>query len=887
MGREIPTRFDYAEAETRLYRFWEGRGYFRGGVRPGKKRFSVVIPPPNITGILHMGHVLDNTPQDIMARMRRMQGHETCWVPGTDHAGIATQNVVEKDLRKQKIRRQDLGREKFVERVWQWREQYGNTIIAQLKRLGCSCDWDRTRFTMDDGLSAAVLEVFCRLFHKGLIYRGDYIVNWCPRCLTALSDEEAEKREIEGGLYPIHYPVKESNERLTIATTRPETMLGDTAVAVHPEDPRYRHLVGKTVILPLLQREIPIIADPYVDREFGTGALKITPAHDPNDFLIGQRHHLPFLNVMTPDAKMNEHAGPYRGLTREECRKKVWEDLQALGLAGERKPHLHAVGHCYRCDTLIEPYLSKQWFVKMKPLAEPAIRVVKDGTLKFFPDLWSKTYLEWMENIRDWCISRQLWWGHRIPVWYCDACGALTVQKTAPTACCKCASPKIRQDEDVLDTWFSSWLWPFSTLGWPEPTESLSYYYPTDWLNSGKDIIFFWVARMIMAGLEFMGDVPFRHVYIHMIARDSQRRKLSKSLGNSPDPLELFDKFGTDAVRFGIMANTPMSEDVILSDEVYTYGRNFVTKVWNACRFLIMNVEEGDRLDGPPGDSFVDRWILSRLHGAAEEATAKLDVYDFGEAARILYQFFWSDFCDWYVEMVKPLLAKDADPARRAATLRTTVECLSISLRIMHPIAPFVTEEIWQHFRSLPGLQATLAESIMIAPWPAPDAARRSPDAEASMALLAGVVRGVRDVRNKNNISRATKLVALVNARDEAAARALRERTDLVTHLAGLERLDIGVGTAKPAHSATVVAGALEIYLPLEGVIDLGAERTRLTHQAGKIEGQLAQVKAKLESPGFRANAPADLVAREQARAADLEAQRAAVKSSLRDLGEA
>ncbi len=887
MPREIPTRFDSATVEPRVYSFWEGKGWFQGRVRPGAPRFCEVIPPPNITGILHMGHVLDNTPQDIMARWKRMLGFEVSWIPGTDHAGIATQNVVEKELRKQKIRRQDLGREKFLERVWEWREKYGHTIITQLKRLGCSCDWSRTRFTMDDGLSAAVLEVFCRLYEKGLIYRGDYIVNWCPRCHTALSDEEAAKEEIDGGLYPISYPVKGSAEKLTIATTRPETMLGDTAVAVHPADPRYTHLIGKTVIVPLVEREVPIIADEYVDREFGTGALKITPAHDPNDYWIGKKHDLPFLNVMAPDARMNENAGPYQGLTREECRKKVWEDLQAKGLAGERKPHRHAVGHCYRCETIIEPYLSKQWFVKMQPLAAPGIRVVKDGTLTFFPERWSKTYLEWMENIRDWCISRQLWWGHRIPVWYCEECDHLTVCRTPPTACGGCRSSRIRQDEDVLDTWFSSWLWPFSTLGWPEKTPDLGYFYPTDWLNSGKDIIFFWVARMIMAGLEFTGTVPFRHVYIHSIARDNQNRKLSKSLGNSPDPIELFDKFGTDAVRFGIIANTPMGQDVILSDEVYTYGRNFVTKIWNACRFLLLNVRDDDRLDGPAGDTFEDRWILSRLHAAAADATARLEVYDFGEAARSLYQFFWSEFCDWYVEMVKPRLAEGADPQARAATLRTTVECLSVSLRLLHPFIPFVTEEIWQHFRKLPGLEGGLAESIMIAPWPKTDAARRNPDADAHMTLVEGLVRGVRDVRNKMNIPRPTRLPAIAHARDQAAADTVRARADLVTHMANLERLEIGVGLPRPPKCATVVAGPVELYLPLEGVIDLDAERRRLSGQAGKLEQQLAQVRAKLESPGFKSNAPAEVVAKEQARAAEVEAQLAGVRASLAELDHA
>ncbi|MBI3270981.1 MAG: valine--tRNA ligase [Planctomycetes bacterium] len=894
MTMDLPTRFDPKTAEPRIYADWESKGYFHASVREGKRKFSISIPPPNITGVLHIGHVLDNTPQDILVRYRRMQGLEACWIPGTDHAGIATQHVVERALSKEGVRRQQLGREKFVERVWAWKKEYGDTIIAQLKRLGCSCDWQRARFTMDEGCSRAVLEAFCRLYEKGLVYRGDYIVNWCTKDLTALSDEEAEKKEIEGGLYSIQYPIRGAEGHVVVATTRPETMLGDTAVAVHPSDERYKHLVGKTLVLPLTDREIPVVADAFVDPKFGTGAVKVTPAHDPNDFWIGERHGLPKLNVMTPDGKMNENAPEaYRGLDRFECRKRVVKDLEALGLFVEKKPHLHAVGHCYRCETIVEPRLSKQWFVKMKPLAEPCVRAYHEGRVRFFPERWTKTYLEWMENIRDWCISRQLWWGHRIPVWYCEECGKETVARTTPTSCAHCPSTKLRQDEDVLDTWFSSWLWPFSTLGWPDETPELQYFYPNDWLNSGKDILFFWVARMLMAGQEFTGKLPFAHVYIHSIARDGQGRKISKSLGNSPDILKLIDQYGADALRFGIIANTPMGQDVKLDDATYELGRNFVTKVWNASRFLLMNLTDesgGTGAAAMAGPAFEDRWISSRLHLAIQAATERLERYEFGEAVHALHQFFWHDYCDWYIEIVKPRLAADADAGSRARARRTLLECLTTILRLLHPFIPFVTEELWQKLRSVAGAAefgggTTLAESLMLAPWPAADASRLAPDVDAAMLGLMEVVRGIRDVRNKMNIPRSQRLSAIVRlSSDGDAGRALHAHERLVREIAALDGLEIGAGLARPPKSATCVLPGMEVYLPLGGVIDVAKERGRQEQARKKVEEQLAAVRKKLSSHEFVAKAPEEVVTAEKAREASLTEQVEKLDVSLKDL---
>ena len=731
---EIPTRYSPKETEEKWYKFWEENNFFSAIANPAKKPFCIIIPPPNVTGILHMGHALNNTLQDILIRYHRMKGEESLWMPGTDHAGIATQNVVEKAIAKEGLKRQDLGRDKFIERVWQWREQYGSTIIHQLKKLGASCDWSRTRFTMDKEYSKAVIEVFIRLYEKGLIYRGSYIINWCPRCQTALSDEEAPHRELQGNLYYLRYPLKQGQSPMfvgkhpnlsdglvprppagtvpyiVVATTRPETMLGDTAVAVNPKDKRYKKLVGKTLILPLINREIKIIADPMVDMKFGTGAVKVTPAHDPDDYALGKKHNLEFVNVMHPDGRMNEFAGEYKDMDRFEAREVILEDLKEKGLIEKVEPHPLSAGHCYRCHTIIEPYLSKQWFVKMKPLAKPAIEVVKKGKIKFYPSRWTKIYLNWMENIQDWCISRQIWWGHRLPVYYCRDCENIMVSKVNPGKCSKCSSLNIYQDEDVLDTWFSSWLWPFATFGWPvvkgqppsgtAPVEDLKYFYPTSTLVTASEIIFFWVARMIMAGLEFMKDIPFKDVYIHGTVRDIEGKKMSKSLGNIIDPLDIISEYGADALRFSLIAITAQGQDVYLAKERFQQGRNFANKIWNASRFILSNLNVKGQ--SPAGTvpckelNLVNRWILSRFYSALKEVDKNLDLYRFNEAANLLYGFFWHEFCDWYLEMIKPDI-------KNSQTQAVMYKVLEKFLRAIHPFMPFVSEEIWQLLKGFSG----------------------------------------------------------------------------------------------------------------------------------------------------------------------------------------
>jgi valyl-tRNA synthetase len=731
MADELEKVYNPHEVEDRIYKEWEDKGYFRAAPKAGKKPYSIVIPPPNITGILHMGHALNNTIQDILVRFKRMQGFETEWMPGTDHAGIATQNVVEKKLAKEGRRRQDLGRDKFVEEVWRWREEYGSTIIRQLKKLGCSCDWPRTRFTMDDGLSKAVLEVFIRLYEKGLIYKGSYIINWCPRCQTALSDEESQHKDVEGMLYHIRYPIKGEKGHVVVATTRPETMLGDVAIAVNPKDKRYKGLKGKTVMLPLLDRELKVVFDPLVDLKFGTGALKVTPAHDPVDFELGMKHGLEKINVMNDDATINSAGGDYEGMDRFEAREAILEDLKERGLFIKSEAHRHAVGHCYRCHTMIEPRLSPQWFVRMKPLAKPAIEAVKKGRIKFYPPRWTKVYLDWMENIRDWCISRQIWWGHRIPVYYCQRCvktgilndkfpisngkinpksKGIIVSRTRPEKCPKCGSADIEQDPDVLDTWFSSWLWPFSTFGWPEKTPELKYFYPTNSLITAQEIIFFWVARMIMAGIEFAGGIPFKDVYIHGTVRDITGTKMSKSLGNIIDPLDMIEKYGTDALRFSMISITAQGQDVFLSEGKFELGRNFANKIWNASRFILMNLKpEEVRADlcvffNAADLGLPERWILSRFYSTLKDVTGCLDSYKFNEAANSIYEFFWHEFCDWYIEIAKLSLDKKE-------TQIVLYKVLEKSLRMLHPFMPFVTEEIWQ---KLPRENPDGPSSIMV-----------------------------------------------------------------------------------------------------------------------------------------------------------------------------
>ncbi|MCX5657266.1 MAG: valine--tRNA ligase [Candidatus Omnitrophica bacterium] len=899
---ELPSRYNPGEVEDKWYKFWEESALFHTEPDPKKKPFCIVIPPPNVTGILHMGHALNNTIQDILVRYKRMRGFTGLWIPGTDHAGIATQNVVEKSLAREGLSRQHLGREKFLEKVWFWKEQYGTTIINQLKRLGCSCDWQRLRFTMDEGLSEAVLEVFVRLYDKGLIYRGNYIINWCPRCQTALSDEEAPHQETQGNLYYLKYPLKDkSNEFVVVATTRPETMLGDTAVAVNPKDKRYKKLIGKILILPLVNREIKIISDSLVDIEFGTGAVKVTPAHDPNDYMLGKKHNLEFINVMHPDGRMNENASRFNGQDRFKCRELILEELRSAGLLEKTEPHLHAVGHCYRCHTAVEPYLSRQWFVRMKPLAVPAINAVKEGSIKFYPKRWTKVYLDWMENIRDWCISRQIWWGHRLPVYYCRKCqeaekseirnpksetnskqeSGVIVSRTKPEKCPVFGSCDIVQDEDVLDTWFSSWLWPFSTMGWPEikskiknqkaNIEDLKYFYPTSVLVTAQEIIFFWVARMIMAGIEFMDDIPFKNVYIHGTVRDLTGKKMSKSLGNIIDPIKVINEFGADALRFSIISITAAGQDVFLSDEKFHLGRNFANKIWNASRFILANVSQ------PVADSWLslkkddlslaDRWILSRLQKVTQGVTEALERYDFNEAAGIIYQFFWHEFCDWYIEIVKPILVTSNQPIVTGQRQKETkqfilIEVLETSLRLLHPMMPFVTEEIWQKVKPLNNNET---KSIMLSSWPGINKKFIDEDAEIKIRIIQDMVVNVRNIVSEMEVPLDKKIELFIKA-PAREVKFLKENLSYLKTLLRTEHMNIASDTKRPKFSCSSVVKDIELYVPLEGIIDLGKERKRISEKLQAIESGIDRASSKLEDKEFTKRAPSDIVEKEKLR---------------------
>ncbi len=871
--------------EGAWYKYWSEKGYFHAEIEPGKRPFTIVIPPPNVTGSLHIGHALNNTLQDVVIRKKRMEGIVSLWLPGTDHAGIATQNVVEQQLAKEGLKRQDLGREKFVERVWEWKEQYGNTIIEQLKRLGCSCDWERERFTFDEEYSEAVRTVFVSLYNDGLIYRGKYIINWCPQHQTALSDIEVEYEETKGKLWYVKYFLKDVEEieevkdvkeegYVVVATTRPETMLGDTAVAVHPDDERFKHLVGKTVILPLLNREIPIVADQFVDPEFGTGAVKVTPAHDPNDFEIGQRHGLPQVNIFTEEAILTEEAGPYEGLDRYAGREAVLKDLEKDGYMEKIEEHLHSVGHCYRCHTVVEPYLSEQWFVRMKPLAEPAIESVKDGRIEFVPKRWEKTYFDWMENIRDWCISRQLWWGHRIPVWYCKTCGEAIAATKDPDKCTKCGGTNIKQDEDVLDTWFSSWLWPFATLGWPEQTEDLKFFYPTALLSTAFDIIFFWVARMIMAGLHFAGDVPFNEVYIHALIRDSKGRKMSKSRGNVIDPLEVIEWSGTDALRFTLASLAVPGRDVVLSEDRIEGYRHFVNKIWNASRFIMMNLDDYDPAFSPATEDFTlaDRWILSRVQTVVNEVSDEFDTYRFSEACRLLYSFFWSEFCDWYIEWSKNRL-KEKGNARKT-TQYVLLKVLDTSLKLMHPVMPFVTEEIWQ---KLPGT----GESIMISDWPEADASLIDETAVKQAEVLIDVTNAIRQTKHELGIPHTKKVEVVLVTTDDKKAEILTDNTANLKNLARLDELSIGKERTGVERSAKAVAAGIEIFMPLGDLIDIEKETERLKSEIKEIDEKLKKSLAKLDNKGFIEKAAAEVVTKERDKAAELTDKKAKLESQL------
>jgi len=785
-----------------------------------------------------------------------MRGMSVLWMPGTDHAGIATQNVVERQLAAEGTTRHAFGRERFIERVWRWREESGGTIINQLKRLGASCDWERERFTMDEGLSRAVREVFVRLYEEGLIYRGDYIINWCPRCMTALSDLEVEYEDKAGKLYHINYPFADGSGHVTVATTRPETMLGDTAVAVNPDDKRYKKLIGKKLILPVAGREIPVIADGYVDPEFGTGAVKITPAHDPNDFEVGIRHNLPRVRVMDDEGKMTAEAGKYEGMDRFACRSKLLLELDQGGYLEKMDEHMHAVGHCYRCKTVVEPSVSKQWFVRMRPLAEPAIQVVRDGSVRIIPKGWENTYYDWMENIRDWCISRQIWWGHRIPAWHCDSCGEVTVLREDPVVCAKCGSRDITQDPDVLDTWFSSALWPFSTMGWPDDTPELRKYYPTAVLVTAFDILFFWVARMIMMGIKFMGTPPFSDVYIHALVRDAEGQKMSKSKGNVIDPLVMIDKYGTDAFRFTMAAMAAQGRDIKLSEERIEGYRNFCNKIWNAARFIHMGLGdfEAGPLDKADIESLPDRWIISRMNEVAEEVDRALGEYRFNDAASALYQFIWHEFCDWYLELIKPALyGEDAEAKRR--TLNVLVGVFERTMRMLHPFMPFITEEIWQ---SLPLTGRT--GSIMVAEYPVKDDAFTDRKAEAEIKVLMDIITGIRNIRGEMNINPSVEMPAKVRALDSNAEALLKEVSGYVQRLARVKDLEVSASLERPRKSAVAVTPDAEVYVPLEGLVDVDSELARLRKEIEKAEKEMAPFEKKLSNESFVSKAPPDVV---------------------------
>ena len=840
----------------------DGKKYFHAVPDSSKTPYTIVIPPPNITGQLHMGHALDNTLQDILIRWKRMQGYCALWLPGTDHASIATEARIVETMAKEGLKKEDIGREKFLERAWEWKRVYGGRIVEQLKKLGSSCDWDRERFTMDEGLSKAVLEVFVRLYEKGLIYRGDRIINWCPKCCTSISDAEVEHEEQDGSFWHIRYPIKDSGGFVTVATTRPETMLGDTAVAVNPEDERYSDLIGKTVILPLMDREIPVIADSYVDKEFGTGVVKITPAHDPNDFEVGLRHDLQQIRVMDDRAVMNENAGKYAGMERYEARKRIVEDLRELGLLEKIENHSHNVGTCYRCDTVIEPILSRQWFVKMKPLAEPAIEAVRNGTIKFVPERFSKIYFNWMENIQDWCISRQLWWGHRIPAYYCQGCGEMTVAREQPDTCPICGSSNLEQDPDTLDTWFSSALWPFSTLGWPEKTKDLEYFYPTDVLVTGYDIIFFWVARMIFSGLEHMGKEPFSHVFIHGIVRDAQGRKMSKSLGNGIDPLEVIGKYGTDALRFALTTGNSPGNDLRFSTEKVEAGRNFANKIWNATRFVLMNFDEDADFSRVDRSKFTtaDKWILSRANTLAREVTENLDNFELGIALQKIYEFIWEEFCDWYIELVKPRLFDREDPTRLEAQWVLN-HVLGVAMKLLHPYMPFVTEEIYRNL-------INDDDSIMISAWPVYDESMEFAGDERDMELIMDAIKAVRNIKAEMNVppSKKNKLIFVAG---DSERRILEDGKRFIERLAGASEIVIQADkSGVPDDAVTAVLAGAEIFIPLEDLVDIAKELERLEKEKANLEKELERVNSKLSNEGFISKAPAKVVEEEQAKKA-------------------
>ena len=872
MSKELAKAYEPREVEDRIYDFWLQGGYFHAEVDPEKKPYTIVIPPPNIPGQLHMGLALDETIQDILIRFKRMQGYSALWLPGTDHASIATEAKIVEAMKKEGLTKEDVGREGFLERAWDWKAKFGGRIVEQLKKLGSSCDWERERFTLDEGCSEAVKEVFVRLYEKGLIYRGERIINWCPHCKTSISDAEVEFDEHDGNFWHLRYPLTDGTGELRLATTRPETLLGDTAVAVHPDDERYKAYVGKTVTLPLVGREIPVVADEYVEMDFGTGVVKITPAHDPNDFEVGLRHNLPVINVMDEGAVINENGGKYQGMTREEARKAIVKDLDDGGYLVKVEPIKHNVGSCYRCGTVVEPRVSKQWFVKMEPLAKPAIDVVREGKIRLIPERMEKIYYNWMENIKDWCISRQLWWGHRIPAWYCEDCGETIVAKETPEKCPKCGGSHLHQDEDTLDTWFSSALWPFSTLGWPEKTPELSYFYPTDTLVTGYDIIFFWVARMIFSGLEHMGDIPFKTVFFHGLVRDAQGRKMSKSLGNGIDPIEVIEKYGADALRFTLVTGNSPGNDMRFTEEKLESSRNFANKIWNAARFIHMNIDGFDvKNELPESLTLEDQWIVSALNTVTKEVTENLEKYELGIAVQKLYDFIWDQFCDWYIELAKTrLMAKDETSVGARQVLVWTFTSI---LKLMHPFMPYITEEIWQ---TMPHE----GEALMAADYPIYNEKYAYPQAEAEMHRIMETIRAIRNRRAEMNVPPSRRAKVYVASSFEET---FRKGAQFVARLAYASEVEVGEAFSIPG-AVTIVTADAKVYIPMDELVDKEAELKRLNKELETAQKQLDQVNAKLNNPGFTGKAPANVVEGARQNAQKLEDKIKMIASSIEAL---
>ena len=879
MAKELEKNYNPADIEPRTYQKWQQKKYFHAEVDRDKKPFTIVMPPPNITGQLHMGHALDNTLQDILIRFKRMQGYEALWVPGTDHASIATEAKVVEKLREQGISKEEIGREKFLEHVWDWKKQYGGRIVEQLKKIGSSCDWDRERFTMDEGCSKAVKEVFVKLYNKGLIYRGERIINWCPHCLTSISDAEVEYEDQAGHFWHLRYKTTDGTGYIDLATTRPETLLGDTAVAVNPKDDRYKDMVGKMLDLPIVHRQIPIIADDYVDMEFGTGVVKITPAHDPNDFEVGLRHNLEVINVLTDDAKIVEDYPKYAGMDRYEARKAIVADLEAEGALLKTEEHEHNVGTCYRCGTTVEPRVSKQWFVAMQDLAKPAIEAVKKGDTKFVPPHFDKTYYHWLEGIRDWCISRQLWWGHQIPAFYCDDCGEMVVTKETSCNCPKCGKP-MRQDPDTLDTWFSSALWPFSTLGWPDKTEEFDYFYPTSTLVTGYDIIFFWVIRMMFSGLEHTGEVPFNTVLIHGLVRDSQGRKMSKSLGNGIDPLEVIDKYGADALRFTLVTGNAPGNDMRFYWERVEASRNFANKVWNASRFIMMHLGDA-KITKPAKEDLevIDQWILSAVKTLAKDVTENMEKYELGIAVQKIYDFIWTEFCDWYIELVKPrLFNKEEDPVSANAAFWTLKTVLIDSLKLLHPYMPFITEEIFCTLQSE-------EESIMISKWPEFDAAWENKDAENKAEMMKNLIRGIRNIRTEMNVAPSRKAQVYIVADDTKICDSLKELVGTYQHMISASEVFVQMDkTGIDENAVSVVIDKATVYMPLADLIDFEKEKERLAKEQKRLEGELKRVHGMLNNEKFMSKAPEAKIAEEKEKLAKYESMMAKVQEQLKAL---